>query len=79
MNLLQLAGSLPRDPQFREWVGSHGELTDLTVDEAAEFIRVVCGIDSRRQLAENAGAADRFHQFIRRPFLEWREQQLEAA
>jgi hypothetical protein len=78
MNVLQLAGSLPRDPQFREWVGSHAELADLTIDEAAEFIRVACGIESRRELAENAGAAEAFHQFIRKPYLAWRERQTEG-
>jgi len=47
----------------------------VTIDEAAEFIRVVCGVDSRRKLAEDAGAEKAFHDFIRRPFVAWREQQ----
>lgn len=76
MNTLQLAGSLPRDPQFREFVAQYTvPPIAVTIDEAAEFIRVVCGVDSRRKLAEDAGAAESFHRFIRRPYLDWREQQ----
>jgi hypothetical protein len=74
-SILQLAGMLPRDPQFREWAASHAEVEPLTVDEAAEFIRVVCQITSRRALATDKDAEARFHQFLRRPFVAWREQQ----
>jgi hypothetical protein len=77
MNTLQLAGSLPRDPQFREWVSQYTvPPIDVTADEAAEFIRVACGVDSRRQLAQDAGAEKAFHDFIRKPYLDWRQQQL---
>lgn len=76
MNTLQLAGSLPRDPQFRAWVSQYTvPPSDVTIDEAAEFIRVACGVESRRELAENAGAEQAFHNFIRRPFIEWRDRQ----
>jgi hypothetical protein len=76
MNTLQLAGSLPRDPQFREWVSQYTvPPIDVTADEAAEFIRIACGVDSRRQLAEDAGAEKAFHDFIRKPYLDWRQQQ----
>lgn len=77
MNILQLAGSLPRDPQFLEWCELFVPPGDSTVspDEAAEFIRVVCGIDSRRQLAYNRDAEQRFHNLLRKPFVEWRQQQ----
>jgi hypothetical protein len=76
MNTLQLAGSLPRDPQFRAWVSQYTVPPIAVIaDEAAEFIRVVCGVDSRRKLAEDAGAAESFHRFIRRPYLDWRQQQ----
>lgn len=80
MNILQLAGSLPRDPQFRAWV-EHISVPPQapTVDEAAEFIRVICGVDSRRQLATDRAAEALFHQHVRRPFLAWREKQLQPA
>ncbi|MGP8437147.1 hypothetical protein ACT2GS_27870 [Paraburkholderia fungorum] len=74
-SISQLAGMLPRDPKFREWAASHAEVEPLTVDEAAEFIRIVCQIDSRRALATDKAAADRFHNLLRRPFVEWRAKQ----
>lgn len=80
MNTLQLAGSLPRDPQFRAFVGYFMvPPCEVSIDEAAEFIRVACGVDSRRELAQHAGAAERFHNIIRKPFLAWKERQEEHA
>ncbi|VBB10642.1 hypothetical protein [Burkholderia stabilis] len=76
MNLVQLAGILPRDPQFREWVGGFVNGDPVSVDEAARFVRIVCKVESRRELATNTHAADRFHHYIRRLFLDWRDQQL---
>lgn len=74
MNTLQLAGMLPRDPQFREWVSQYTvPPSDVTADEAAEFIRIACGVDSRRQLAMDAGAERAFHDFIRKPYIAWKE------
>lgn len=80
MNLVQLAGALPRDPEFREWVETqtvYGEL--VSESEAAQFIRAGCGITSRRELATDTEAQARFHNLIRRPFVAWREQQKEIA
>lgn len=76
MNTLQLAGSLPRDPQFREFVSQFTvPPSEVSVDQAAAFIREVCQVQSRRQLAEDRAAEQRFHQFLRRPFVAWRDQQ----
>jgi hypothetical protein len=75
-SILQLAGMLPRDPQFREFVRQYMvPPREPTVDEAAQFIRAACDITSRRQLAEDRAAEQRFHQFWRRPFVAWRDQQ----
>lgn len=80
MNILQLAGMLPRDPQFRAFVGYFMvPPCEVSIDEAAEFIRVACGVGSRRELAQHAGAAERFHNHIRKPFLQWKERQTEHA
>lgn len=76
MNTLQLAGMLPRDPQFRAFVSQYMvPVREPTVDEAAAFIRAACEIDSRRELAEDRDAEQRFHRFIRKPYAAWREQQ----
>ena len=73
MNILQLAGMLPRDPQFREWVGQYMvPPREPSIDEAAAFIRTACEIESRRQLAEDRAAEQRFHRFIRQQFVAWR-------
>jgi hypothetical protein len=76
MNILQLAGMLPRDPQFREFVSQYMvPPREPSVDEAAAFIRAACEIESRRELAVSTIAQARFHKFIRRPFLAWRHKQ----
>lgn len=75
MNLVQLAGMLPRDAQFRTWVGGFVNGDPVSVDEAAQFIRAVCKVESRRDLATDQHAIDRFHHFLRLPFLDWRDNQ----
>lgn len=72
--IVQLAGMLPRDPKFRAFVEQFMP-APVTVDDATHFIRAVCAIDSRRELTSNPDAEKRFHEYLRRPFLEWREQQ----
>jgi hypothetical protein len=79
MNLVQLAGMLPRDAQFRIWVGGFVNGDPVTADEAAQFIRAVCKVESRRELATDMHAADRFNHFLRRPFLDWRDNQQHNA
>lgn len=81
MNILQLAGSLPRDPEFRAFVGYFmvPVRDDVSVDEAATFIRDACEIESRRELATNPEAQKRFHANIRKTFLAWKERQEEIA
>lgn len=74
MNTLQLAGSLPRDPQFRAFVSQYTvPPQEVSVDQAAAFIREVCQVESRRQLAEDREAEKRFHQFLRKPYVAWKE------
>lgn len=75
MNLVQLSGVLPRDPQFREWLCDLASVDSVDVDQAAEFIRVICEVDSRRELARDASAAHRFENLVRRPFVAWRDNQ----
>jgi hypothetical protein len=73
LSALQLAGALPKNPRFREWCGEREER------HAAEFIRERCGVMSRRDIATNPEAAQRFHNLIRRPFVEYLEQLKEPA
>ncbi len=74
--IVQLAGMLPRDPKFRQFVSQYMiPPREPTVDEAAVFIRAACEIESRRELAADRDAEQRFHRFIRKPFTAWRDQQ----
>lgn len=41
--------------------------------EAAAKVRALCGVTSRGEIDRDAGAAQRFHQFIRRPFINYQE------
>ncbi|TAN09526.1 MAG: hypothetical protein EPN37_19240 [Chitinophagaceae bacterium] len=76
MNVLQLAGSLPRDPEFRAFVALWMvPPREVDVEIAATFIRTVCEVQSRRELATDTEAQQRFHKFLRRPFLAWCDKQ----
>lgn len=78
--VLQLAGMLPRDPDFRVWVSQWlVPPREVDIDEAAAFIRTVCEVTSRRELLSSRDAEQRFHNFIRRPYAAWRERQTENA
>lgn len=72
--IVQLAGMLPRDPQFRAWA-SEFIPGHVTVDAAAEFIRLVCQVESRRQLAQDREAEQRFHNLLRKPYVAWKSEQ----
>lgn len=78
--VLQLAGMLPRDPEFRTFVAQYMvPPREVDVETAATFIRTVCEIASRRELAVDTQAQQRFHQFLRKPFVAWREKQHQPA
>ena len=47
-SLTRLAGILPRQPEFRAWL-AEAALQPITAEDAAEFIRIACGVDSRRE------------------------------
>lgn len=72
--LARVAGQLCTSTRFQQWVIARAGAvpTGVTSQEhAADYIRKACGISSRRELDHDAGAAVRFHERIRKPFLEW--------
>ncbi|WP_070106304.1 hypothetical protein [Burkholderia plantarii] len=75
MNLVQLAGMLPRDATFRAYLCDLASVDDVTPDNAAEYVRVICDVESRRELATDTAAAHRFETLVRRPFVAWRANQ----
>jgi hypothetical protein len=77
-SLTRLAGILPTQPLFRAWLEDLAH-QPITVDDAAEFIRLACQVDSRKQIDGNPDAARLFHTIVRRPFIEWRDNQKRAT
>ncbi len=69
----QQAGILCNDPQFQRFAGLRGlgVNEDLNPTAAAEYLRTTCRIASRRDLASDASAAQRF-QTLRSEFDAWR-------
>jgi len=63
--LAKLAGMWVRDPLFAEWLKS------ITKLEPDEWIKVTCGIESKRELDHVWSAGEAFHEFIRLPYGEW--------
>ncbi len=46
--------------------------TEPGEDRVAWWVRWICGVESRADLDNNAQAAEKFHDRIRRPYSEWR-------
>lgn len=72
---------LPRDPMFRAFLGYFmvPARDDVTVDEAAEFIKAKVGIESRNELKTDRRAQQRFHEVLMKPYAAWKERQLETT
>lgn len=71
-SLAKLAGMWCNEPEFMKWANSttHAgifwHLQDA--EEVADFVRELCGIQSRAELDSNPDAAERFHEMIRGPY-----------
>lgn len=74
MRTSALAGIRCADPLFREWVSSLAGGAPVSVEDAAEFVRIFCIVASRRDLDTDQAAAERFHD-MRRRYIDWRDQQ----
>ncbi|MBA1364058.1 hypothetical protein [Burkholderia gladioli] len=75
MNLVQLAGMLPRDATFRAYLCDLASVDDVTTETAEIWVRTICEVESRRELATDPEAAHRFETLVRRPFVAWRRNQ----
>jgi hypothetical protein len=59
---------------FWAWANQQGsDVPVISDDLAAGWMRKRLGVDSRRQLDQDPEVARRFHEEIRKPFVEWRE------
>lgn len=71
MKLSQLAGVMGTQELFRKWVTeTYGEPCN-NPDEAAQFIREACGIESRSMLDSNNTAGETFRSMLRE-FDDWK-------
>lgn len=71
--LARLAGMWCNDAHFHDWLsGPRGFLVE-DAEEAAQFIRSECGVESRAELDTNEAAAERFHARIRTPYRDYLE------
>jgi hypothetical protein len=61
--LARLAGQLCQQERFQEACGTKDP------DEAADFIRRICGVESRAELDHDPVAAAKFHAQVRIPYL----------
>ena len=69
-----------RDPMFLAWVdhmarqSGYVAETKATEADAKEFILAVCEVQSRNDLDRYPQAAYNFHEFVRKPYLAWKEE-----
>lgn len=71
--LARLAGQLCQNPEFLDWFAHHlfgDEGKSLSATEAASIMRAICRVSTRAALDHNKPAADRFHNEIRKPWVE---------
>lgn len=79
--LCKWAATKGHDKLFLQWLSEAIQMPDKKYrpvawweqdDRVARWIRWLCGVESRRDLDNNAQAAENFHDRIRRPYSEWR-------
>lgn len=69
--LAKLAGLWANEPEFLNWMNAIGQPAN-TPDDAAEFIRARCCIESRAELDHDAQAKARFDRYVRGPYAKYR-------
>ncbi|MBR7961228.1 hypothetical protein [Burkholderia stagnalis] len=69
--LAKLAGLWANEPAFLEWMNATGQPAN-TPDDAAEFIRARCGVESRAYLDHDPRAKARFERYFRGPYSKYR-------
>jgi hypothetical protein len=70
--IVKLAGMLPRNPQFRQWLAEEGHIDSFECgeEEATTWLKMTCKIGSRRELATNQAAAAILRQ-VNQEFQAW--------
>lgn len=66
--LAKLAGMWCNEPTFWKWINEQTKWNAYGAEDAAAYVRGVCGVESRAQLDSDCGAAHAFHSMIREPY-----------
>lgn len=70
--LCRLAAMWCKDKEFWQWLIDSGNLHRCDSEEyAADWIRAMCGVESRAEIDSNQFASEVFHRSVRSPFMEW--------
>lgn len=69
--LCKLAGMWCRDEDFQRWLASLYEGEVFTEEDAANWIRTQCGVESRVELDSDDYAAKLFQEQVRLPYMNW--------
>ena len=71
--LAKLAAILADQASFREFLSVHlpefGEIE--TAAQATALVKQICGVESRKEFDNDSAAADRFHDRVRIPYVNW--------
>ena len=73
--LSNYAALMSKDARFHDWLREHVRSCDWTPEEADNWIKGVCRIESKRELDSPGDACDRFHRLVRRPYSDWLDEQ----
>jgi hypothetical protein len=71
--LSKAAAMLTQNPVFQDWVMERLETFSVDKLVADQYIKDTCLVVSKREFDNNEKAASRFHNLIRKPFVEWQE------
>jgi hypothetical protein len=66
MSRAQQAGILCSDANFQFWLSTHPQLPVPAPKDAAEAVRVICGVHSRADLSEDRVAGKKWDQLVTR-------------
>jgi hypothetical protein len=70
--LAQRAGIMCSDPAFHRYLAEVGKLSDVNEEEAAAYVRTLCGVQSRSEIRPGTPAADKFS-FLLSSYTLWAE------
>lgn len=74
----RMAAMLCADSLFRQFLTEKYHIPVTSEGMAATHVRTMCDIKSRFELDTDTGAAERFHHYYRKPFVDWKNKRVAA-